>query len=161
MVAEAVRDGLVALPEVSQVEIVNVPPFEIAIEVSEAALRRHRITFDQVADAVRRSSLDVPGGSVRTERGEVMLRTVGQAYRGADYEKLVLWSRPDGSRLLLGDVATVVDGLAESDQQARFDQVAAVTVSVFRSGRQNALDVAAAARDYVERAEAGCRRASR
>ena len=153
-VAEAVRDGLVALPDVSHVEIVNVPPFEIAIEVSETALRRHRTTFDQVADAVRRSSLDVPGGSVHTERGEIMLRTVGQAYRGPDYERLVLWSRPDGSRLLLGDVATVVDGLAESDQQARFDQVAAVTVSVFRSGRQSALDVAAAVRDYVERAEA-------
>ena len=153
-IAELVRDGLVALPQVSQVEIVSVPPYEISVEVSEVALRRHGITFDQVANAVRRSSLDVPGGSVRTERGEILLRTVGQAHRGADYEKLLLWSRPDGSRLLLGDVATVVDGFAETDQRARFDQVTAVTVSVFRSGGQSALEVAAAVRDYVERAEA-------
>ena len=153
-IAERVRDGLVAMPDVSQVEIVSVPQYEISIEVSEVALRRHQITFDQVANAVRRSSLDVPGGSLHTERGEILLRTVGQAYRGADYEKLVFWTRPDGTRLLLSDVATVVDGFAETDQQARFDQVTAVTVSVYRSGEQSALDVAAAVRDYVERAEA-------
>ena len=153
-IAELVRDGLVALPEIGQVEIVGVPPYEISIEVSEVALRRHQLTFDQVADAVRRSSLDLPGGSVRTARGEILLRTIGQAYRGADYERLVLWTRPDGSRLLLGDVATVVDGFAETDQRARFDELPAVTVSVYRSGEQSALDVAAAVRDYVRRADA-------
>ena len=58
----------------------------------------------------RRSSLDLPGGSVRTDGGEILLRTIGQVYRGAEFEDLVLWTRPDGSRLRLGDVATVVDG---------------------------------------------------
>ena len=153
-IAELVRDGLSALPEVGQVEIVSVPPFEISIEVSETALRRHRLTFDEVADAVRRSSVDLPGGSVRTERGEILLRTIGQAYRGADYERLMLWTREDGSRLLLGDVANVVDGFAETDQRARFDEAPAVMVSVYRSGEQSVLDVAAAVRDYVERADA-------
>ena len=153
-IAELVRDGLAALPEVGQVEIVSVPPFEISIEVSETALRRHRLTFDEVADAVRRSSVDLPGGSVRTEGGEILLRTVGQAYRGADYERLMLWTRADGSRLVLGDVANVVDGFAETDQRARFDEAPAVMVSVYRSGEQSVLDVAAAVRDYVEQADA-------
>ena len=153
-IAEQVRDGLVALPDISQVDIVGVPPYEVSIEVSEGALRRHGLTFDQVTTAVRRASLDLPGGLVRTARGEILLRTIGQAYRGTDYENLVLWTRPDGSRLLLGDVATVVDAFAQTDQQARFDQDAAVTVSVFRSGGQSALDVAAAVRDYVDRAPA-------
>ena len=152
-IAELVRDGLAALPEVGQVEIVSVPPFEISIEVSETALRRHRLTFDEVADAVRRSSVDLPGGSVRTERGEILLRTIGQAYRGADYERLMLWTREDGSRLVLGDVANVVDGFAETDQRARFDEAPAVMVSVYRSGEQSVLDVAAAVRDYVEQAD--------
>ncbi len=58
---------------------------------------------------MRRSSLDLPGVSVRTDGGEILLRTIGQAYRGAEFEDLVLWTRPDGSRLRLGDVATVVD----------------------------------------------------
>ena len=152
--AERVRDELTAMPEITQVDVVTAPPYEISIEVSEAALRRHGMTFDQVADAVRRSSLDLPGGSVRTDGGEILLRTVAQAYRGAEYEDLVLWTRADGSRLRLGDVTTVVDGLAETEQHARFDDEPAVLLSVFRTGNQSALDIAAAVRGYVERTRA-------
>ena len=78
-VTERVRDELTAIPGITQVDIVSAPPYEISIEVSENALRRHELTFDQVADAVRRSSLDLPGGSVRTDGGEILLRTIGQA----------------------------------------------------------------------------------
>ena len=102
-IAEQVRDTLSATPEITQVDIVNARPYEISIEVSEAALRRHGLTFDEIARAVRQSSLDLPGGSVRTEGGEILLRTIGQAYRGAEFEHLVLWTRSDGSRLRLGE----------------------------------------------------------
>ena len=152
-VAEQVRDEISAIPEITQVDIVSAPPYEISIEVSEVALRRHGLTFDQVAEAVRRSSLDLPGGSVRTDSGEILLRTIGQAYRGEEYENLVLWTRSDGSRLRLGDVANVVDGFAETDQYARFDVEPMVMVSVFRTGEQSALDIAAAVQDYVEDAK--------
>ena len=148
-VAERVRDDLSAFPEITQVDLVNARPYEISIEVSEAALRRHNLSFDQVADAVRRSSLDLPGGSVRTEGGEILLRTIGQAYRGNEYEDLVLWTRPDGSRLHLGEVATVIDGFAETDQMARFDVEPSVLVSVFRTGEQSALDIANVVHGYV------------
>ena len=152
--AERVRDELTVMPEISQVDIVSAPPYEISVEVSEVALRRHGMTFDQVAGAVRRSSLDLPGGSVRTDGGEILLRTIGQAYRGDEFENLALWTRSDGSRLRLGDVATVVDGFAETDQQARFDQEPTVLVSVFRTGDQSALDISAAVKSYVERTRA-------
>ena len=148
-IAERVRDDLSAYPEITQVEIINARPYEISIEVSETALRRHGLSFDAVAQAVRRSSLDLPGGSVRTDGGEILLRTVGQAYRGSDYENLVLWTRSDGSRLRLGDVAEVVDGFAETDQLARFDIEPTVLVSVFRTGQQSALDIADVVHEYV------------
>ena len=149
-VTERVRDELTAIPEITQVDIISAPPYEISIEVSEDDLRRHGLTFDQVAQAVRRSSLDLPGGSVRTERGEILLRTIGQAYRGAEFENLVLWTRADGSRLHLGDVATVVDGFEETDQQARFDVEPAMMVSVFRTGEQSSIELAGLVNDYVE-----------
>ena len=153
-IAEQVRDELAAIPEITQVDLVSAPPYEISIEVSEVALRQYGLTFDQVADAVRNSSLDLPGGSVRTESGEILLRTIGQAYRGEEYESLMLWTREDGSRLLLGDVATVVDGFAETDQFARFDVEPTMMVSVFRTGDQSALDIAARVHDYIETARA-------
>ncbi len=148
--AERVREDLISLPEVSQAEIVNVPPYEISIEVSEEAMRRHRLTFDDLANAIRRSSLDLPGGSVKTQTGEILLRTKGQAYRGPEFENLTLLTKSDGTRLVLGDVAEVIDGFAETDQWTRFDGEPTVMVRVFRVGDQNALDVAGAVHGYVK-----------
>lgn len=150
-IAERVRNELSAIPEISQVDLVSAPPYEISIEVSELTLRRHGLTFDDVASAVRESSLDLPGGAVRTERGEVLLRTIGQAYRGEEYERLALLARADGTRLRLDDVATVVDGFAETDQFARFDAEPTVMVSVFRSGDEGTTTLADRVIDYVGR----------
>jgi multidrug efflux pump subunit AcrB len=150
--AERVRDDLSTLPEITQVELYSVRDDEVSIEVSEQALRRYGITFDDVADAVRDSSLDLPGGSIKTDAGEVLLRAKGQAYRGRDFERIVLLTRPDGSRVYLEDVATVVDGFADTDQRAVFDGEPAAMVQVYRVGEQSALAIAAAAKAYVAEA---------
>ena len=152
-IAEQVRDEISAIPQIPVVEIVSARPYEIAIEVSEVALRQHGLTFDDVASAVRRSSLDVPGGSVRADSGEILLRTIGQAYRGAEYEDLIVLTRADGTRLHVRDVATVVDGFAETDQFARFDDEPAILLSVFRVGDQSALEIASLVQGYVDRTQ--------
>ena len=150
---EQVRDELLLLPELSQAELKNSRLYEISIEVSEDDLRRHGLTFDQVARAVRRTSLDLPGGSVKAESGEILLRTKGQAYRGEEYEKLTLFTRPDGSRLQLGDVARVVDGFEDSDKFAWLNGKPSVMVQVFRVGEESALEVARAVKEYAAEAQ--------
>ena len=149
---ERVRDDLAALPGISQVELSATRPYEISIEVSETALRRWGLTFQQVADAIRRSSLDLPGGKVETSGGEVLLRTEGQAYVGREFEDLPLVTLVDGSRIRVGDVATVVDGFAETETWSRFDGVPAVLVQVFRVGDQSALEIEKIVNDYLEKA---------
>ena len=80
--AVQVRDELTTIPGITQVDVVSAPPYEISVEVSEISLRRHGLTFDQVADAVRRSSLDLPGGSVRTILAKSSMPMVA-SWRGA------------------------------------------------------------------------------
>ena len=151
---ERVRDEISALDGITLVELQNARPYEISIEVSEEALRRHGLTFDQIAHAVRMSSLDLPGGSVKTAGGEVLLRTKGQAYVGREYEELVLMTRRNGTRIKLGDIATIVDGFAETDQKARFDGEPSVFVEVYRTADQSALELADTVHAYVEEAQA-------
>ena len=151
---EQVRDELTALSEISQAELLNAPPYEISIEVSEEALRRWSLTFDGVAEAVRQFSVDLPGGSVKTENGEILFRTKGQAYSGKEYENLPLLSRPDGTRIHVRDVATVVDGFEDLAVSARFDGKPAVMVKVFQVGDQNAISISKAVESFVERASA-------
>jgi multidrug efflux pump subunit AcrB len=154
LLGERVRDEISALPDVTQVDLSGVRPYEVSIEVPEEALRRHGLTFDDVVRAVRRGSLDRPGGSIKTEAGEVLLRTKGQAYTGQDFGRIVVLTREDGTRLLLRDVARVVDGFEEDESYARFDGEPAVLVQVYRVGEQRVLDLVAKVKGYVAGAAA-------
>lgn len=146
---QRIRDDLVLLPGVTQVSTANSRPYEISIEVSEPSLRRNGLSFDQVATAVRNGSLDLPGGSIKTAAGEILLRTKGQAYWGEEYEDLVVTTRPDGTRLYLKDVATVVDGFAETDQALRFNGKPAALIRVARIGEQDLQVISNEVSQYV------------
>ncbi len=149
---ERVRDEIMDLEGITHADLENARDYEISIEVSEDALRRHNLTFDFIAQAVRRFSLDLPGGSLKTESGEILLRTKGQAYVGSEFERLPLLTKPDGTKLYLSDVARVVDGFTDTDEWAFFNGKPSVMVRVFRVGDQNAITVASIVRDYVEEA---------
>jgi len=146
---ERARDQISSLPGVTQVSLTSVRPYEISIEVPEESLRRHGITFDDVVRAIRRGSLDRPGGSIKTSSGEVLLRTKGQAYLGEEFERLVVLTRPDGTRLLLGEVASVIDGFDENEQWARFDGDPSVMIQVYRVGDQKVLDLVETVKEWV------------
>lgn len=156
---QTARDEIAKLPGVSQVHFDYVRPYEISIEVPEQALRRHGITLDTVAQAIRTSSLDLPGGSVKTAGGEILLRSVGQAYYGADFQDIVVLTRPDGTSLALGDIATIVDGFEDLDLTARFNGKPTVIVQVDRIGEEDILDIVAELRpwqdDFARRLPAG------
>ncbi|MFQ5505029.1 MAG: efflux RND transporter permease subunit [Planctomycetota bacterium] len=153
VLGERVRDDIINLPGITRATLTNVRPYEVSIEVSESRLRKYGLTFQEVATAVRGSSLDLPGGSIKADEGELLLRALGQAYRGSDFERLVLRTSADGARVLLGDVASVVDGFEEVEGHARFDRKPSVMVRVFRVGDQRALEVAAAVKEYLAEAK--------
>ena len=151
-VARGIRDDIAALDGVSQVDLMYTRPYEISVEVSEYMLRRHGLTLDDVAHALRRASLDMPGGTLRTEGGEILLRTKGQAYLGTEFEDLVVLTREDGTRVTLRDVAEVRDDFAEGDLSALFDGRPAAIVKVFRIGKEDIMEMAELVRGYVAEA---------
>lgn len=149
LLAERVRDELVDLEEITQVELDGVRPYEISIEISEQTLRKYGLTLEQVATAVRRTSLDLAAGSVRTSGGEVLIRTQGQARAGREFEDIVVRSEA-GARLTVGDLGVVRDGFSEDPLEFRFNGRKAAFIDVYRVGEQSALEVARAVRDYIE-----------
>ena len=97
--AEQMRDELTALPEISQIELGGIRRYEISIEVSEETLRRHGLSLSDVSRAVAGSSLDLPGGSVKADGGEILIRTKGQRYRGREFENIRVLTQADGTEL--------------------------------------------------------------
>jgi multidrug efflux pump subunit AcrB len=149
LIAQDVRDDLLSMPEISQVDFYGDRAFEISIEVSEHTLREYDLTMSEVSQAIRRSSVDMPGGTIKTEGGDILLRTEGQVYTGRQYADLVLRTNPDGTRLMLGDIANIDDGFVETQGFGRFDGEPTATLNVLANGQQNELKTAAAVKSYV------------
>ncbi len=148
--AENLRDDLSAQPYVSVVEISSPRPYEVAVEVSEYTLRRYGLRFDDVVNAIRTSSLNLPAGSIKAESGDIRLQTRGQAYERADFENIVLVSKRDGTRVLLGDVATIVDGFEDMDVRSRFNDMPSHDLHVFVTSRPNVLKTSETVGRWVE-----------
>ena len=148
-----VRNDLEALPNISQVSLSGIRDFELAIEISEQTLREYGLTFAQVANAIRQSSLDLSAGAIRTTGGEVLIRTKGQGYTGADFSDVLVLNNDDGSRVTLADIAKISDGFEENDLRKRFNSRNSIEIDVFRSGNQSAITVADEVKNYLQDAE--------
>ncbi len=148
--AEQVRDELLLYPGITQVDLGGVRPYEIAIEVDETNLRRYGLTFDQIARRVRQASLDLPGGTIRTMNGEILVRTKERRYVGDEYGAIVLLTTPDGTEVTLDDIATIRDGFAETDQFGLFDKHPAAMVKVYRVGDQKPTEISDTVKAFVE-----------
>ena len=148
-VASRVRDDLLASEFISQVRLIGTRDYEISIEVSEASLRRHGLTFDEIRQVVQRSSLNLPGGSIKTPAQDIVVRTAGQRYTGLEFALLPLLTRPDGTVIALDEVARVSDGFVDAWRIGRFNGAPSVLVSLFRTSEEDALVISDAVRRYV------------
>lgn len=137
-------------PSISQVEISGTRSYEISIEVSEEKLRKLGLKLSDIAAAVRTSTLDLPGGSVRTERGEVILRALGKKYEARELAGIPVRTNAQGGEILLGDVAELIDGFEDVDLSSRFDGKTAVVINVYRVGNEDTLALAGLVKKYLE-----------
>ncbi len=148
--AERVRDDLLEYPQITQVDLGGVRPYQISVEVPEQNLRNYGLTLDQVAARIRAASLDLPGGTVKTSGGDILIRTKERRYYGPGYRDIVIRNLPDGTEVRLGDIATVRDDFAETDLSARFDGKPAAMVKISRVGKQKPTEISQIVLDYVE-----------
>ena len=148
--AEQIRDDLLRLDGITLAELDAVRGYEIAIEVSQDKLRNFDLTIDQVAASIRNSSQDLSAGNVRTEGGDILLRSKGQAYRYAEFANIVVKTNVDGSIIRVSDVAQVIDGFQEESLLARFNGSIAAMVNVNRTDEEDTIEIAELVRNYIK-----------
>jgi multidrug efflux pump subunit AcrB len=147
---EQVESDLLAADGISTVTLRGVRDYEISIEVSEDALRAYGLSFDEVASTVRRASVDLSAGEIRSEGGDILLRTNARRYTGADFEQIVLRASDTGARVRLGDVATVIDGFETNDLISLFNGEPAVYIDVQIQESEDLLSVRQLAAEVFE-----------
>lgn len=148
--AESMKDKIVALPEVSNVQIFGVRNYEISIEVSETTLQAYGLTFPQLVSAIRRENLNLAGGTIKTKGEEIRIRTVGRKYTGEELKDLVILALPGGEIVTLGKVATIRDGFTETPILATINGERAVLLSIVKTTREDTLTITNAMRKFID-----------
>jgi multidrug efflux pump subunit AcrB len=151
-VTEEVRDQLLRDQRITLVEMKGVPPREVAVEIDQNQLRAHNLNLSQVAMAIRRASIDLPGGGIKTQTGETLIRTTERRDFGAEFEGITLRSNAQGGTLNLSDLAEVSDGFQDLDIATQFNGEPAITLDIFRVGGQGPLEIADAVKSYMNQA---------
>ncbi len=147
--AEDVHKELLQLPSTAQVDLFGTRDREISIELSEEELRRYGLSLAEVANTVRRASLNITSGELTTEAGSVVLHTVAKRARGEDFAGIPVFTALDGTIVTLGDVAEIHDEFVEGEVMARVDGVPAVFVRVGLIEGQSIVQIADEVRHWL------------
>ena len=148
--AEQIRDQFVQDPDITQVEVDGLPPLEISIEIEQEKLRKYGLTVEEVASRLRSASLELPGGGLKTEGGEVLVRVMERRDYGYEFALTPIITTAGGTEVLLGDIATIHDDFRDTDQRALYNGQPSVILEVYRIGDQTPLQVEAAALRQME-----------
>ena len=151
--AERIRDDLLQRPGVTLIELAAARPLEISLEVPQRNLRAYNLTLDHIAREVREAAIELPAGGVKTPGGEVLLRTQERRDFAREYANIPVAAAPDGSQILVGDIADIHDGFEETDVEAVFNGQRAVQIQVFRVGNESPQSVSDTVRAYMAEIE--------
>lgn len=151
-VARTVQEELLLLDGISLTEIRGGRRYEISIEADPDKLLSYNLSFQDLADAIRRFSIDMPAGAIDSDSGTFIIRTKGQAYSERDFADIPIRAS-DGAEVKLGDIAQVIDGFEQGEKQVEFNGKPALFVEVMRTGKESAIDISNKVHQYVADAE--------
>lgn len=146
---ERIRDDLAALRDIDFVEVWGVRQPQVDIELSEIDMRRYGLSFDDVVSAIRRTSLNLPAGTIRADSGDIQVQTRGQAYYEEDFNRIAVTSRDDGTEITIGDVALVKDTFEERNSLTRFNGKTAIFLAISVGEDPDVMATTKAVKDYV------------
>ncbi|MFW5426697.1 MAG: efflux RND transporter permease subunit [Methylophagaceae bacterium] len=148
--ADRVRDDLLSSSGITLVELLGVTDYEVSVEIQPATLDSFNLSLASVARAIQQGSVDISAGNIKTRDGDILLRTNGQAYNQAQFAKIPIITSLGADPVLLGDIATIIDGFEEQPLQTVFNGRPAIMIDVLRTGDQSSINIANTVRSYIE-----------
>jgi len=148
--AELVEDDFINSGVISQVRLAGFPDLEISIEVPEESLRSYGVTFDQVAAAVRNNNRDISGGSIKTKAEEIKIRANSKSFDPSFIEEIIIRANPDGTKLLLRDVANVQMKFADTPNAVYSNNQRAISIIVSKLPEEDITKISEYVDNYVK-----------
>ncbi len=143
-----VAPTLQEIPGVAQVTVVGGRPQEVTVNVSSTALETYGVSMSQVVGAMHAQNTSVTGGVTVVGNHELLARIHGGYSSIAQLAALPIASRPGGS-VLLGNIASVTQGLGQEQSAATLNGKPAVGLVIDASSTANSLQVDTAIRSAL------------
>ena len=105
--ADKIQKELLNDENISQIQVVGYAPVIISVEINESALLMHNISFDLVSSAIKRSNIDISGGSIKTDKDEIIIRSNNRETTTKGIEQIVVFTNKNGDILRIKDIANV------------------------------------------------------
>lgn len=147
--AEEIRDLLLQHEGITQVDLDGVRDYEIHVDVPMENIRKYGLTHGQIATRIQNAAIDLPGGSIKTRNGEILIRMKDAKDYAREYMDTPILTESDGARVRLRDIATIREGFSDSDTYAMFNGKRAIMIDVYRIGYQKPIDVANAVKSFM------------
>ena len=147
---ERVRDHFLQDRGITLAELDSARPYEISIDVPQETLRAYNLTLGEISERIRNTSIELPGGGIKTQGGEILLRMSERRDFGKEFANVPIVTRPDGTEVRLGDIASIRDGFADVDIESTYNDQPAMTIRVYRVGKETPLSVSDNVHQQVE-----------
>ncbi len=149
LLGEQLRDDLLALPEITDLELDGLRKAEITVEIEPEKLIEYGISLTEVANAIRQANLDLPAGRVKTAAQDISVRTLGESDDAQRIAQTVVRSTPSGQVVRVSDLGRVIDGFVDDDMSGSFNGLPAVNATIYKTGDQDAVRMAEIVKAFV------------
>ncbi|RUR33787.1 efflux RND transporter permease subunit [Vreelandella nanhaiensis] len=153
--AEDVRAELQAAEGISRAELSGNREREIQIHLDEEAIERYGLDHQQLASRIGAEALDLASGQLTTAEGEWLVRYQGRRNSAAEFADLPILTTAQGTPIVLGDIARVSNGFAETDREEFYNGEPGLSVNIYQIGHQTPTSISEAVYGELERLRAG------
>jgi hydrophobic/amphiphilic exporter-1 (mainly G- bacteria), HAE1 family len=139
--AEQIRTRMLRWGGLPKVDIKGFSARELRIGLNPAALQQFGVSVSDVARTIQAESLDQPTGSLETRAETLLIRVVEERRDAAELAALIVRSSANGGQVRLGDIATITERFALTDDLITFDGKTAAMLDISKTRAEDALDI--------------------
>ena len=148
--AEDVRKKMQKLPGIAGIGVAGDQDWEIWVEVDPHRLAALNISHQEIILAIRNNLRDQPGGSIKSQDGDIRLRGIGILPEVKFIEQIALRTNADGAAMLLGNIANISRRFEEAQTYARFNGQSSVNLTATKTADASTIKVSARIKEFAK-----------
>ena len=148
--ADKIEQDLLNDDEISQIQVIGYAPIIISVEIDESALIRHNINFDLISTAIKLSNIDISGGSIKTSKDEIIIRSNNRNTSTYGVENIVVFSNRNGDIVRLKDLAKVSLVFSDIAVKSYVNGDRAINFIIKKTPEEDIKKIANVLEEYIE-----------